>query len=229
MSAGTAGTTGTTGSTRSAHRTRPGAATPIATTLARTALIGTALAGTALLGAALTGAPVLTAVAYGSAGRSYPTPANPGPANAIPANPASADPAAQELTRPPALTALTAPTSERLGGLLDVAYDDGAGHTRTYRLTCGAATDSGPATSAACAHLDTIGGPVPAVPPGQACSMIYGGPQTARVTGNWQGRAVRESYRRTNGCEVARWNRMVPALPNPVADASHRGAAPVHS
>ncbi|SEG45994.1 Subtilisin inhibitor-like [Actinacidiphila yanglinensis] len=128
----------------------------------------------------------------------------------------------------PYRTAPAARGSQRVGGLLDVAYDDGAGHTRSYRLSCGAATRRGAgraATADACAQLDTIGGPAPAVPAGQACSMIYGGPQTARVTGTWQGRTVQESYRRTNGCEVTRWNRMVPALPNPVADASR--TAPV--
>ncbi|MBM9508997.1 hypothetical protein [Actinacidiphila acididurans] len=67
-----------------------------------------------------------------------------------------------------------------------------------------------------CAHLDRIGGPLPAVPDGQACSMIYGGPQTATVTGMWRGHHIHEDYRRTNGCEVARWSRMVPALPAPL-------------
>lgn len=125
---------------------------------------------------------------------------------------------------------------------LFVAYDDGSGHPRTYALTCGHDEwPAGPAEETAtegpedfggpaerhlagedradrdpCAHLDRIGGPLPAVPDGQACSMIYGGPQTATVTGMWRGHHVHEDYRRTNGCEVARWSRMVPALPAPL-------------
>lgn len=77
----------------------------------------------------------------------------------------------------------------------------------------------------ACAHLDRIGGPVPAVAPGQACSMIYGGPQTATVRGMWRGHRVAEDYRRTNGCEVDRWSRMEPVLPAPRQRIHH--AAPL--
>ncbi|WP_329367193.1 subtilase-type protease inhibitor [Streptomyces sp. NBC_00669] len=189
----------------------------------------TALTGAAVLTAALTG------VAYGSGNPPHrPSHRPPGPIASV---------------SPHSVPAIW--TSEQPGTSLDVAYDDGAGHTRSYRLSCSPtpapapapAPDPAPAPApaptpvpapgpdptTACAHLAEIGGPVPAVPSGQMCSMIYGGPQSARVTGVWQGQAVRESYRRTNGCEVARWNRMVPALPNPVADASRQDAAPVRS
>ena len=93
---------------------------------------------------------------------------------------------------------------------LTVSYDDGAGHPSTYQLIC-TRFSGGPA----CAQLERIGGPVPEVAADQACPMIYGGPEQADVAGTWDGRTVNESYRRTNGCEVARWNRMVPALPAP--------------
>jgi hypothetical protein len=43
---------------------------------------------------------------------------------------------------------------------------------------------------------------------------VYGGPATARVTGMWQGRGVDASFERTDGCEIARWNALVPALPD---------------
>ncbi|WP_405583856.1 hypothetical protein [Streptomyces sp. NBC_01190] len=95
-------------------------------------------------------------------------------------------------------------------GHLVVTYDDGQGHTRTYGLVCGRGWDS-----EGCLRLREIGGPVGPVPSGQACSMIFGGAQTAQLTGVWAGREVSERYRRTNGCEVARWSRMVPALPSP--------------
>lgn len=95
---------------------------------------------------------------------------------------------------------------------LTVVYDDGSGRARTYALGCG---DPYRASDApACDRLTEIGGPLGPVPAGQACSMIYGGPQTAHVTGMWDGRRVDETYRRTNGCEVARWNRMEPVLPS---------------
>jgi hypothetical protein len=112
---------------------------------------------------------------------------------------------------------------------LTVSYDDGSGRHRAYTLTCGdsrlfgtdSQDDRDSRDANACRRLDEIGGPVTAVPEGQVCSMIYGGPQTAELSGTWQGRPVTESYRRTNGCEVARWNRMVPALPNPTAIETH--------
>ncbi|MEU3461387.1 hypothetical protein ABZ721_15745 [Streptomyces sp. NPDC006733] len=74
---------------------------------------------------------------------------------------------------------------------------------------------TGPARHVAdsCAQLRRQGGPVGPVPSGQMCSMIYGGSQTAQVTGVWHGTAVKEKYSRSNGCEVARWNRMAPVLP----------------
>lgn len=45
------------------------------------------------------------------------------------------------------------------------------------------------------------------------CTMQYGGPATARVTGTWAGRPVDATYERGNGCEIARWDAMVPVLP----------------
>jgi hypothetical protein len=43
--------------------------------------------------------------------------------------------------------------------------------------------------------------------------MQYGGAATARVTGTWAGRPVDAAYSRKNGCEIARWDRLVPLLP----------------
>ncbi len=109
-------------------------------------------------------------------------------------------------------------------GSLSVRYDDGSGSPRTYDVACdGARTRQRDMN--ACRRLEQLDGPLGAVQPGQMCSMIYGGPQTATVNGMWRGRPVTETYRRTNGCEVARWNRMVPALPNPANPAPAPAAA----
>ncbi|MYS19366.1 Subtilisin inhibitor-like [Streptomyces sp. DvalAA-14] len=112
------------------------------------------------------------------------------------------------------------------GGKLFISYDDGAGHSRTYRVSCwqrdGGTTGGRVGAPEACRRLREIGGPVGPVAGGQACSMIYGGPQTAEVRGLWDGQTVAESYRRTNGCEVARWARMVPVLPGPDQDTPPR-------
>jgi hypothetical protein len=45
-------------------------------------------------------------------------------------------------------------------------------------------------------------------PPGKACTEIYGGPQQATVTGTLAGRPVWARFRRRDGCEIARWDRV---------------------
>lgn len=43
--------------------------------------------------------------------------------------------------------------------------------------------------------------------------MIYGGPATAHVTGTWAGRPVDSRFDRADGCQIARWDALVPLLP----------------
>jgi hypothetical protein len=47
------------------------------------------------------------------------------------------------------------------------------------------------------------------VPADTMCSMVYGGPQQALVTGTLDGRTLHARFTRVNGCETARWNRLV--------------------
>lgn len=101
--------------------------------------------------------------------------------------------------------------------ILSVGYDDGHGDTARHTLRCHPAGGNLPRAAAACGRLDALGGPLGPVPKGEMCSMIYGGPQTARITGNWHGRRVDESYSRSNGCQTRRWQRMTPVLPGPPA------------
>jgi hypothetical protein len=44
--------------------------------------------------------------------------------------------------------------------------------------------------------------------PNQACTMIFGGPGKATVAGTLDGAAVDATFTRSNGCEIARWDRM---------------------
>jgi hypothetical protein len=46
------------------------------------------------------------------------------------------------------------------------------------------------------------------VPPDVACTEIYGGPSTARVTGELDGKPIDASFSRSNGCEIARWDKL---------------------
>jgi hypothetical protein len=54
-------------------------------------------------------------------------------------------------------------------------------------------------------------------PLGMACTAIFGGPSTARVTGIFLGRPIWVRLRRDNGCEIARWQRVAFLLPRPAA------------
>jgi hypothetical protein len=81
---------------------------------------------------------------------------------------------------------------------------DGA---RTWRLRCGPVGGSLPRRAEACRRLGALEQPFAPVENGIACIEIYGGPQVARVTGSFRGRRVWAKFRRTDGCEIARWNR----------------------
>lgn len=52
-------------------------------------------------------------------------------------------------------------------------------------------------------------------PTGTACSMIYGGPETARVTGTIGSTKVKAAFSRTDGCQVARWLAALPLFTFP--------------
>jgi hypothetical protein len=43
-------------------------------------------------------------------------------------------------------------------------------------------------------------------PKRETCTAIYGGPQTAHVTGTLEGAPIDSTFTRTNGCEIARWD-----------------------
>ncbi|MCN9243155.1 subtilase-type protease inhibitor [Streptomyces sp. RY43-2] len=87
----------------------------------------------------------------------------------------------------------------------------------TYLLRCHPTRGRHPHPAAACDVLDrrTVWGrdPFAPVPPRRPCTMVYGGPATAHITGTWAGRPVDARYNRKNGCEIARWNDLVPVLP----------------
>lgn len=88
----------------------------------------------------------------------------------------------------------------------------------TYSLDCHPAGGSHRRAADACSELDrkTRWGsdPFAPVPPGANCTMIYGGPETARITGTWAGRPVDATFNRSNGCEVSRWDNLTPVLPS---------------
>lgn len=69
-------------------------------------------------------------------------------------------------------------------------------------------------SATACSRLArTSGDPFQPVPPGTMCTQVWGGPETARITGWWRSRPVDASFSRRNGCEISRWDNLVPILP----------------
>ncbi|MDN3265478.1 SSI family serine proteinase inhibitor [Streptomyces sp. CSDS2] len=86
-----------------------------------------------------------------------------------------------------------------------------------YDLYCHPEAGRHPDPAEACRVLDenTRWGrdPFPPVAPGTVCTMVHGGPATARITGTWAGRPVDATYDRGDGCRIARWDHMVPLLP----------------
>ncbi|GGS38342.1 SSI family serine proteinase inhibitor [Streptomyces griseoviridis] len=96
--------------------------------------------------------------------------------------------------------------------------DAGGGKDGTYELYCRPGGGSHPDPAGACAAVDRsaragqdVFGPVPE---GSVCTFQYGGPATAHVTGTWAGHRVDATYDRRDGCGIARWDRLVPLLPD---------------
>lgn len=91
---------------------------------------------------------------------------------------------------------------------LTVSVKPGRGKDeRTYTLTCDPPGGDHPDPAAACRTLDRLDDPFAPVPPNAMCTEIYGGPQTATVTGTFRGETVNAHFARTNGCEIDRWDK----------------------
>jgi hypothetical protein len=96
---------------------------------------------------------------------------------------------------------------------LRVELDDGRGTTTVWTLTCDPPGGDHPDPAAACAALEKGERYLKPVPADLACTQIYGGPETARITGTWRGIAVDATLSRTDGCQIARWNGLAGLLP----------------
>ncbi|MDP2710110.1 MAG: hypothetical protein Q8O56_02735 [Solirubrobacteraceae bacterium] len=109
------------------------------------------------------------------------------------------------------------PTETTESGVIEltIRYDDGAGDTTLGTLTCradaqragGALRDAAPAAEL-CDRARGLADFLLAEPDRtRACTQIFGGPETARVTGTIDGREVDRRFSRTNGCEIADFTR----------------------
>lgn len=74
-------------------------------------------------------------------------------------------------------------------------------------LRCGPAGGSLPRAEEACRRLERMDDPL-ARPGGDVvCIEIYGGPAVAEVRGTLDGKQVDTTFARTDGCEIALWDR----------------------
>lgn len=90
---------------------------------------------------------------------------------------------------------------------ITVVTDEGAA-PNVLDLRCDPVGGDHPNAEAACAALVEAGGEVAFEPtPGdQVCTEIFGGPQTATITGTYRGADVDATFSRENGCEIDRWD-----------------------
>jgi subtilisin inhibitor-like len=97
---------------------------------------------------------------------------------------------------------------------LTIVVRDGSGKTSTWRLTCDPAGGTHPDPKTACRVLQANGAAaLPAVPKDKVCTQIYGGPETATITGTWQGDEITSTFARNDGCQISRWKLMEGLLP----------------
>jgi hypothetical protein len=95
----------------------------------------------------------------------------------------------------------------KLASLVVTVDDDGAkgaAQPRELRLACAKPTDSqacGAAAGVSAADLKKTPGDV-------ACTQIYGGPEEASIKGTIRGDEVAATFKRTDGCEISRWERV---------------------
>lgn len=110
---------------------------------------------------------------------------------------------------------MTGPTAPEPRDTVDLAItlreDPDAGEYVFRLVAAGGVVLDGstlPAPAAALAAVERFGEDIffPKPGPPRLCTQQYGGPQVAEVTGTFHGRRVRAVFRRTDGCEIARWN-----------------------
>lgn len=100
-----------------------------------------------------------------------------------------------------------------------VVRDDGENVSSEHRLACAGMNPLDSATlpdaARACALLDaqpqllTSG-----LDPQAICTEIYGGPNTATISGTVGGKQVSSEFSRTNGCRIDQWSALSELLGN---------------
>ncbi len=109
---------------------------------------------------------------------------------------------------------VTAPAAPNGPTDLTIVLDPGGGARSTWTLTCDPAGGNHPSPAQACASLASRGESALApVKRDQMCTQIFGGEQTATISGTWRGEPVTAMLSRANGCEIERWDSLKGLLP----------------
>jgi hypothetical protein len=102
---------------------------------------------------------------------------------------------------------------------LSITASDGRGKTRRARLRCegeqrhasGFVDANARELCRSAQRLERFLASEP--DPRRACTQIYGGPETARITGTIEGSAVDRRLSRTDGCRISDWERAAALIP----------------
>jgi hypothetical protein len=81
---------------------------------------------------------------------------------------------------------------------------------KSYVLVCPGKTER---DRDVCAALDVVAPRVfQPIPEDRVCTMIYGGPATATIRGTYDEDLANAYFNQVNGCEIGRWNQILPVL-----------------
>lgn len=127
------------------------------------------------------------------------------------------------LTRAPGADVPSSGSAGRASAALDlqVRASRGDGGRLTARLRCGKDSRATGYLRArglrrSCTAARRLAPLLAARPdPGRACTEIYGGPDTAAVSGTVGGRRVDRRFARDDGCAISDWDRAQALLPRP--------------
>jgi hypothetical protein len=98
------------------------------------------------------------------------------------------------------------------------AWPNGEGRSspREWRLHCERSGGTHPTPERACEQLFALDDPFAPTAPDTVCTQIHGGPAVAEVEGLFRGETVNARFTRTDGCEIARWDKhafLIPVRP----------------
>jgi hypothetical protein len=117
-------------------------------------------------------------------------------------------------------SSITAPPAPGTRIALTIRYDDGTGRRAEGTVVCRPGVAHATAdlavrlpTARLCHDVHALAGLIAHKPGPRACAQIIGGPQTVRVTGTIDGRAVSRRFTQNDGCEIADYRRLTPILP----------------